>query len=74
MGYCGSSSFFVNGWRIAYINNGSAYLISAGASECLCTNSDGTNSNILCSSSIKDKNLAFMHIDNLKSDLIEYTD
>ena len=44
MGYCGDSSqgFIVNGWRIAYIKDGSAYLISAGSPECMCTSSDGT--------------------------------
>lgn len=31
------------GWRVAYISNNSATLISAGAVECFCTNSDGTS-------------------------------
>ena len=36
-GYCGDSNnlFFHSGWRIVYIENGSAYLISAGAPECI---------------------------------------
>ena len=52
MGYCELSSykFSVNGWRVGYIKDGSAYLIAAGANECLCTNSDGTTSNSSCSS------------------------
>ncbi len=39
MGYCYSSSykFQVNGWRIAYIQNESAYLVSAGSPECVRT-------------------------------------
>ena len=45
MGYCYDSSyrFIVNGWRVAYQKDGSAYLISAGSPECMCTNSDGTS-------------------------------
>lgn len=44
MGYCGDNSqgFIVNGWRIAYIKDGSAYLISSGSPECMCTSKDGT--------------------------------
>ncbi len=43
MGYCGSlttgttTNFFVNGWRVGYIKDGSAYLVSAGAPECIAT-------------------------------------
>ena len=45
MGYCNDSNyrFIVNGWRVAYQKDGSAYLISAGSPECMCTNSDGTS-------------------------------
>ena len=44
MGYCSDSSqgFIVNGWRVAYIKDGSAYLVSAGSPECMCTSEDGT--------------------------------
>ena len=47
MGYCGYSSyssykFNANGWRVAYVKYGTAYLTSAGSPECMCTNSDGT--------------------------------
>ena len=43
MGYCEDSNykFNANGWRIAYVKDGSAYLTSAGAPECMCTNSSG---------------------------------
>ncbi len=39
MGYCNSSSykFQVNGWRVAYVKDGSIYLVSAGAPECVAT-------------------------------------
>ena len=36
-GYCGKddTSFTNDGWRVAYVNNGYPYLISAGALECV---------------------------------------
>lgn len=40
MGMCGSSEnykFNVNGWRIGYVKDSTAYLISAGAPECVNT-------------------------------------
>ncbi len=44
LGYCYDSGYKynANGWRIAYIKDGSAYLTSAGSPECMCTNSSGT--------------------------------
>ena len=44
MGYCHSDAFkfYVNGWRLGYVKDNSAHLISAGAPECMCTNSDNT--------------------------------
>ena len=69
MGYCRSNSnkFYVNGWRIGYIEDGSAYLISAGAPECMCSNSDGTTSNSSCSSylSSSDINKHYVNMDNI---------
>ena len=46
MGYCNSSSykFSVNGWRVGYIQNDTAYLVSAGAPECLATYIDSRSS------------------------------
>ncbi len=37
MGYCNSSSnkYKVNSWRVGYVKDGSAYLVSAGAPECV---------------------------------------
>ena len=51
MGYCSNSyyRFSVNGWRIGYLKDGSAYLISAGAPECMCTDSSG-NAGTRCDS------------------------
>ena len=39
MGYCGNEKnyFTVNGWRVLYVKDGSAYLVSAGAPECVQT-------------------------------------
>lgn len=50
MGYCYNSSykFNSNGWRIAYINDGTAYLTSGGSPECMCTDSSG-NASTSCS-------------------------
>ncbi len=44
LGYCYDSNYKynANGWRIAYIKDGSAYLTSAGSPECMCTSKDGT--------------------------------
>ena len=45
MGYChdsASARYTSNGWRIAYIKDGSAHLISGGAPECMATLSDGS--------------------------------
>ncbi len=50
MGYCYNSSykFNSNGWRVAYINDGTAYLTSGGSPECMCTDSSG-NASTSCS-------------------------
>ena len=72
MGYCSNSSykFDSSGWRVAYVQNGSAYLVSGGAPECLCTNSDGT-SGTSCSSYEKTNNLP-NHIANLNAAALKY--
>ena len=74
MGYCNSSyKFTVNGWRVGYISDGTAYLVSAGAPTCLCTNSDGTvdTSGSYCSS-YEETNGAPLHIANLNSEALKY--
>ena len=69
MGYCYDSSykFYVNGWRIAYIENERAHLISAGASECICSDSDGTTSSSSCSGylSLSDISKHYTNMDNI---------
>lgn len=39
--YNGGHKFGLSGWRVAYVKDSTAYLVSAGAPECLCTGSDG---------------------------------
>lgn len=66
MGYCSDSDykFRYNGWRVAYVLDGTAYLVSAGAPECLCTNKDGSTSSTSCSSNAQ-SDTAAGHLDNL---------
>ena len=78
MGYCTSSSykFNANGWRVAYVKDGTAYLTSAGAPECLCTNSSGTAStswstSSSCGSSESTGGLP-KHIANLNTKALTY--
>lgn len=48
-GFCGTADYkyLYTGWRIAYIDSGKAYLISAGAPECLARNSTAGNSDFI---------------------------
>jgi len=72
MGYCNSSSnkFLVNGWRVAYKKGGTAYLISAGSPECVCTDQQG-RSGKNCSSSEGVDNLP-SHLKNLDDKALTY--
>ena len=72
MGYCYSSSyrFSVSGWRIGYTKDGSAYLISAGAPECLCTDSSG-NVGTSCSNSENTSGVP-KHLANLNQASLKY--
>ena len=72
MGYCSNSSnrFSVNGWRIGYTKDGSAYLISAGAPECLCTDSSG-NVGTSCSKSENTSGVP-KHLANLNQASLKY--
>lgn len=70
VGNCGGF-FTTNGWRIAYKENGSAYLISAGAPECMCTGSDGSYSNSACSGNDSTTG-AVNHLKNLNNHALEY--
>ena len=72
MGYCYNSNYKynANGWRIAYIKDGTAYLISAGSPECVCTDSSGT-AGTSCSSNETTTGLS-RHIANLNAKALTY--
>lgn len=68
LGYCYSEhyQFIAEGWRLAYSQNGNAYIISAGATDCVCTNSSG-DSSASCNSSLSadDIDIILDYIDEL---------
>ena len=49
MGYCfnSNSKFNVNGWRVGYISDGTAYLVSAGAPECVASYIESVSSSTI---------------------------
>lgn len=73
MGYCGDSNyqFYVNGWRLGYIDEGASVLISAGAPECMCTSSDGSPSNSSCDVELSSSDIN-KHYDNMKNTALKY--
>lgn len=73
MGYCNSANykFYVNGWRIGYIESGSVSLISAGAPECMCSSSDGSASSSSCSSYLTAANIS-KHYTNMDNVALKY--
>ena len=73
MGYCNDSyyRFITNGWRVGYIKDGSAYLVAAGSTDCMCTASDGTMSSSSCSGSLSSTDL-YKHFDNLNQIALKY--
>ncbi|MDY4996311.1 MAG: hypothetical protein SO108_01185 [Bacilli bacterium] len=74
MGYCSNSSykFNANGWRVAYVKNGTAYLTSAGSPECMCTNSNGV-AGTSCGSDDEEKTNGLpKHIANLNTKALAY--
>ena len=72
MGYCYSSSykFNSNGWRVVYINDGTAYLTSGGSPECMCTDSSG-NASTSCSDYEKTPGIP-KHLANLNAKALTY--
>ena len=74
MGYCSNSSykFHENGWRIAYIENNSAYLISGGAIDCMCTDASGKQSTNNCDSSIESGSDLNKHFNNMNEIALKY--
>ena len=73
MGYCADSGnkFNANGWRIAYTKEGTAYLISAGSPECMCTNSSGT-AGTSCGDRFEQTGGAPKHLANLNKKALTY--
>ncbi len=73
MGYCTNLNykFKVNGWRFFYSKDDDPYLISAGAPECMCSNSDGTTSNSVCNSSVNQDDFS-IHFTNLNKAAVKY--
>ena len=73
MGYCQNSNnqFTNSGWRIAYVDNGNAHLISAGATDCMCTNSDGNSSNSSCNTYLDSTNFNKL-VDNINNLAMNY--
>ncbi|MDY4996468.1 MAG: hypothetical protein SO108_02000 [Bacilli bacterium] len=72
LGYCYDSNYKynANGWRIAYIKDGSAYLTSAGSPECMCTSSNGT-AGTSCSDSETTAGIP-KHLENLNTKALTY--
>lgn len=58
-------------WRIAYIKDGSAHLISAGTTEKICTGSNGTPLASGCSDYLDENNL-YKHFNNLNNIALTY--
>ena len=63
--------YYFDGWRVAYSKGGTAYLISAGATDCLCTNEDGSTSDYDCGSEVSGVNMN-LHVDNLNQTSLKY--
>lgn len=66
-----SNGFKNDGFRIAYFNENTTYLVSAGAPEVMCTNDDGTTSNSKCES-FEEIEWAPLHLDNLDKVAAKY--
>lgn len=68
-GYCWNADYtFANsGWRIAYIQNNTAYLTSAGATDCMSTDASGNTSTGTASSSTSGdgRNTHFTNMNNI---------
>ena len=75
MGYCGDSAqkFTKTGWQVAYIKEDSAYLISAGAIECIATDGMGNISlNNSKLDSFEKTPSTPKHITNLNNEALKY--
>ena len=75
MGYCSDSNykFSVNGWRVGYISDGTAYLVSAGAPECVATDKNGNMDNTGTNTdTYLDKDNLYKHLNNLDNESLLY--
>lgn len=73
-GYCSNNpnlKFLTAGWQIAYVEDESAFIISGGSPECMCTNSSGTASNSSCSAPETTSNLP-SHTSHLNAKALTY--
>lgn len=73
MGYCYDEKykFYFNGWRIGYIEDGNAHLVSAGAPDCMCSNSSGDALSIPCNDGLSNVNI-FKHYENMNNLAFKY--
>ena len=73
MGYCDNSGFQfkTDGWRVAYVSDGTAYLVSGGAPECLSTDANGNASSSNASSYDSSTGMT-KHLANLNSAALKY--
>ncbi len=71
-GYCFNKNlnFSYDGYRIIYSYDGSAYLVSAGSSECVCTDKDG-NVGESCGNSLAVLDME-KHVDSLNNVALKY--
>ena len=71
-GYCHSKDmqYYLKGYRIAYTKENTAYLVSAGAPECMCTSSDG-GTNQSCATALSVTSIQ-EHIQNLNQVALKY--
>ena len=74
MGYCYNDKypFLFNGWRIGYIEDDSAVLISAGAPECMGSCSDGNTVNSGYCRTYLDASNIYKHFDNMNKIALKY--
>jgi len=78
MGYCYTAenyntaenfNYSADGWRIAYVDNGDVYLISAGSVECIATDKEGNAFSAIQSSYTES---GIKHVANLNKQALNY--
>lgn len=73
MGYCGDVNYqyMNNGFRLFYKDGDNAYLVSAGAVDCMCLNSDGSTSSDVCDNSLENPDINLL-VDNMNKIALRY--